>query len=146
MTIHVRRQLREAASTLVAGLSTTGANVFQSRMRPPLEGQLPCLLVSTNDEVVDSATIDGKQMRELSLVVMGMAKATVDVDDTLDAIALEVETAIATDADLGGLAASVDLRAIKVDFDHSTEKPVGLIQIDYRITYFTLAGSPGVTV
>lgn len=143
---HVRKQLREAAATLVTNLSTTGTRVFQSRMRPQEDAKLPCLLVTTNDESIVPGSIGNRQERELQLVITGVAKAASNVDDTLDQIAVEVETAMATDPDLGNLAAGMELTGIKVEFDHETDKPVGVIALTYRLTYFTAAGSPGAIV
>lgn len=143
MTTHVRRQLREAAATALTGLTTTGTHVFQSRMRAQADAILPCLLVETNDEVIAPSSIGATQERDLTLTVRGVAKATSNVDDTLDAIALEVESALAAAPSLGGLAAGMELRGIKVDFDHETDKPVGQISLEYRLTYFVSSGSPG---
>lgn len=140
---HVRRQLREAAAAALTGLTTTGAHVFQSRMRPQEDAGLPCLLVETNDEDIAAASVGAQQERDLTLLVRGIAKAAADLDDTLDAIALEVETALAAVPTLGNKAAGMQLRGIKVDFDDSTNKPVGQITLDYRLTYFVLSGSPG---
>lgn len=140
---HVRRQLREAAAAQVTGLALTGARVHQSRMRPQSATALPCLLVTTNDEAIAPGSIGDRQERELTLTVRGLAKATATLDDTLDQIALEVETALAANPSLGGLAAGMELRSIRVDFDDATDQPVGVIDLDYRLTYFTAAGSPG---
>lgn len=146
MPTHVRRQLREAAATAVTGLTTTGSRVFQSRMRPQADAGLPCLLVATNDEAVSPGSVGAMQERELTLTVTGVAKASADVDDTLDAMALEVETALAAAHTLGGLAAGMELRGLKVEFDDETDKPVGQISLDYRLTYFVSSGSPGFIV
>lgn len=141
--VHVRRQIREAAAAVVGNLTTTGARVVQSRMRPREDANLPALLVATNDETIAGASVGSAQQRELSLTITGIAKSTSTLDDTLDAIALEVETAMAAAPTLSGLAAGMELRGIAVNFDDDTDKPVGVIVLDYRITYFVSAGSPG---
>ncbi len=134
---HARQQIREACAALVTGLTTTGSRVFQSRMRP--QDTLPCLLVTTADEDVRPGTISTIYERELLLVVRGFAKGNSTVDDTLDQIALEVETAMAARKD-------ATLDKIEVEFDDELEKPVGSIAITYRITYFTAAGTPGTLI
>lgn len=144
MTTHVRQQIREAVATLVTGLTTTGSRVHQSRMRPVADGGLPCLLVHSNDtERVDMADADTLQQRELPIVIRGLAKGGTTLDDTLDAIALEVETAMATNPRLSGKAQMSRLVSVDTDFDGSTDKPVGEIQLTYAFTYFVQAGSPG---
>ncbi len=140
---HVRQQIREAVATLVTSLSTTGTRVFQSRTYPKQESQLPCLLVTTNEEAIAPGSVGTRQERELTVIVRGVAKSAGALDDTLDDIAFEVETAMATDPDLGIGVAGMELRGISVDFDDETDKPVGVIDLNYRITYFTAAGSPG---
>ena len=140
---HVRRQIREAAATALAGLTTTGANVLQSRMRPRDDALLPCVLVTTNDENVAPGSVGTQQERELTLSIIGIEKGTGALDDTLDAIALEVETKLATVPTLGGLAAGMELRGLQVQFSDELDQTVGQIVLDYRITYFVASGSPG---
>jgi hypothetical protein len=143
---HVRQQIREAIATTLTGLTSTSTRVFQSRTRPKNEGDMPCLLVTTNEEAIAPGSVGTRQERELTVIVRGVAKSAGALDDTLDTIALEVETAMATDPDLGIGVAGMELRGISVDFDDETDKPVGVIDLNYRITYFTNAGSPGTIV
>lgn len=145
MTTHVRQQIREAIATLVTGLSTTGSRVHQSRMRPRGEGELPCLLVHSNDvESISAADADTLQQRDLPIVIRGLAKAGATLDDTLDAIALEVETAMASNPRLSGKAHRSQLTAVDTEFDDESDQPVGEIQLTYTFTYFVQAGTPGV--
>lgn len=134
---HARQTIREAAATLLTGLSSTGSRVFQSRMVP--QTTLPCLLVTTNDEEITPGTIANLIERNLDLVVVGIAKASA-ADDALDTIAAEVETAMA------GFAYRNELQRIEVDFDEALEKPAGRIALTYRINYITAAGSPGTPI
>jgi hypothetical protein len=142
---HLRKQIREAVATLVTGLSTTSARVHQSRMRPKSDAGLPCLLVHTNDtEQIEAADTNTLQQRSLPIAIRGIAKGGATLDDTLDQIALEVETALAADPRLGGKASMSRLVSVDTDFDDTTDKPVGEIQLTYLYTYFTQAGTPGV--
>ena len=134
---HARQTIREAAATLLTGLSSTGSRVFQSRMVP--QTTLPCLLVTTNDEEITPGTIANLIERHLDLVVVGVAKASA-ADDALDTIAAEVETAMA------GFAYRNELQRIEVDFDETLDKPAGRIALTYRINYITAAGSPGTPI
>lgn len=145
--VHLRRQIREAVATLVTGLATTGSRVHQSRMRPKDDAGLPCLLVHSNDtEQVEPADTDALQQRTLPIVIKGIAKeGDTPLDDTLDQIAIEVETALAGNPRLGGLAKRSALRSVDTEFDDSTNKPVGEVLLTYEFTYFTLAGTPGVS-
>lgn len=140
---HVRQQIREAAATALTGLTTTGANVFQSRKRPLGESKLPCLLVFTDEEQISGTSVHGPAMldRRVQLRVVALAKDTTDLDDALDTIAAEVETALGNTT-LGGKVSGLVLTGTTVDFDDSTDKPVGQIVLTYEANYFTLANAP----
>ena len=132
---HARQTIREAAATRLTGLTSTGTKVFQSRMVP--QESLPCLLVTTNDEEVVPGTIGNIIERRLDLHVTGYAKQSATVDDALDTIAAEVETAMAT------FSYRNELQGIAVDFDEHLEKPVGMIRLSFLVTYLTATGTPG---
>jgi len=132
---HARQTIREATAALVTGLASTGARVFQSRMVP--QASLPCLLVTTNDEEIESGAFEKQLDRRLSIRVEGVDKAGATLDDRLDTIAAEVETALGSDY-------RYELRSIAVDFDETLEKPVGRIALDFTYRYFTNAGAPGI--
>lgn len=132
---HCRRTLRELAGSLCAGLATTGDRVHQSRLPPRTAAGLPCLLIYADNERIGD-TSAGPHDRALEVVIDGYAMAAANLDDTLDQIALEVETAMAADP-------RFRLRSLAVDFDEALEKPVGVIRLTYEILYFTQAGDPG---
>ena len=134
---HARTQIRESCATRMMGLATTGSNVFQSRMYAP--ESLPCLLVTTNDEEVSPGSIGNMQERVLQLVVRGFAKGGTTLDDTLDQIALEVETAMSSES-------RAVLDTVEIDYDDSLEKPVGSIALKYRVTYFTAENNPATII
>ena len=132
---HARQTIREAAATLLTGLTTTGSRVFQSRAAP--QESLPFLLITTNDEEIVPGTIGNLIERQMELVVTGYAKQTSTVDDVLDTIAAEVETAMA------GFTYRNALKSLAVDFEETLEKPVGLIRLAFVCTYLTATGTPG---
>ena len=132
---HARQTIREAAATKVTGLTTTGSRVFQSRAVP--QESLPFLLITTNDEEIVPGTIGNLIERQMELVVTGYAKQTSTVDDVLDTIAAEVETAMA------GFTYRNALKSLAVDFEETLEKPVGLIRLAFVCTYLTATGTPG---
>ncbi len=141
---HARQAIREAVAAAVTGLASTGARVFQSRMHA--QDALPCLLVTTNGEEVSREDLGDLEERELDVEVVGVAKAAADVDDDLDDIAAEVETAIGANNTLGGRVKRMHLTGIRIEFDDELEQPVGLVRITYRCTYYTNAGVPGTTL
>ncbi len=141
---HVRRQIREAAAAALTGLATTGSRVFQSRIHTLRDPDLPCLLISTDDEQIDAenAVMGGELTRELTLVVKGVAKTATTLDDTLDGIAEQVEPVL-NGATLGNLVKRCTLERIGVEMDDTLEKPAGVITLTYRTLYFTSPAAPG---
>jgi len=101
MASHVRKQIRDRAVTVLTGLDTTGDRVFASRFRELDESDLPALLIFTGDEDIEVSTIKGggaaRQVRSCSLVVWAVAQDREDLDDQIDTIIAEVETALFAD-------------------------------------------------
>lgn len=146
MTDHARQQIRSAVVTAVTGLATTGTKVYASRMRPATDSMLPCLLVTTDREAVDS-TVQSRQMRELTVTVRGIANGTTNLDATLDTMAKEVETALQSAGTLSGkVPGGLLLQEVDIEFDDALEKPVGVVVLQFKAGYFTQAGAPGVFV
>ena len=141
---HVRQQIREAAAAALTGLASAGNRVFQSRLRPLRDADLPCLLVNTDDEEVDTLGmgVHPAQERQLALKVRCVAKDASDLDDTLDSLLAEVETALDGQT-FGGKAKGIVLTGISIEMNDELEKPVGIATATYQVTYYTAAGSPG---
>jgi hypothetical protein len=83
-------------TTTLTGLTTTGSNVFESRIYPNELAKLPLLNVYSNTETSELSSI-GKIERNLEIMVEGFAKATANIDEALDVIAKEAEAASATE-------------------------------------------------
>jgi hypothetical protein len=68
---HVRKQIRDAVITSVTGLTTTGSNVFRSRIYPLEQTKLPGLCVFTRSETVefDTLTISRSVSRVLDVII-----------------------------------------------------------------------------
>lgn len=145
---HVRQQIRDAVITALTGLATTGARVYGSRLYALKDTDLPALLINTEDESIEAVGVDEPQwlIRSLLLTVRGVAQQTADLDDKLDTIAAEVETVLGANAPLGALANIVGLESIDTKMESKLEKPVGIIEMNYRITYTTAANAPQVAL
>ena len=140
---HARQQIREAVAAALTGLATTSTRVYQSRMRPVGDAGLPCLLITTDQEEIET-TLQSRQNRSLTVTVRGMAKTTTTLDDTLDTIAKEVETAAQAAGTLSGkVPGGLVLRTIDIEIDDALDKPAGVVVMQYQAGYFTQAGAPG---
>lgn len=117
------------------------------RIYPLQAAELPGLLVFTNDETAERLTFPAPSImdRRLELVVEGYARATSNLDDTLDGIAKEVEVAIAGDHGLGGLAKSTTLRSTRVEMVDA-DQPVGMVRMTFDVVYMAREGAPDVAL
>jgi len=136
---HVRKQIRDAIVTALTGLTTTGSNVFRSRIYPLEQTKLPGICVFTRSEAVefDTLTMARSINRVLDVIVEGYVSVTADYDNTLDQIAVEVEEALAADVTLGGLAKDLQVTAFEADFSADGEQPVAVGRFTVTVQYRT---------
>ena len=143
---HVRQQIREAFGTACTGLSTTGSNVFQTRVYPLETGSLPGLCIYTTSETVSDQVQDlgGSARlvtRSLSVRVEGYARATANLDDTLDTISAEIETAVANNSSIDSLITDLELSSTEASFTEGDQE-IGVIILDFGVVYTTAFNDP----
>ena len=117
MANHLRQQIRERIGTTLTGLSTTGSNVFQSRVYPLEDTNLPALVIYTKSEESMPIDIGTNRTLERNLIVNieGYVKATNNFDDQIDTICKEVESAMAVDVTLNNLAKDTFLESTEIE-------------------------------
>jgi hypothetical protein len=135
---HVRKLIRDNIETTLTGLTTTGTNVFASRVYPIQSARMPGLCIYTSSEQVEALTIKPPRglIRSLEVSVEAYVESAV-ADDVLDAIAAQVEAAMATDITRGGNAKDTKLRSFEAEFVGEGEKPVVVGRFIYEILYST---------
>lgn len=145
MPTHERKLLRDAIVAQVKGTAPTfrtaaGARVVSSRHAPNKTDTLPKISVFTADEPVNESSA-GTSPRELKrtvrVEVVGWVVASEDVDDALDALALEIETAMDLDTHLDGYAFDSILEATAFGEKLEGERPLGAVSLTYACTYHT---------
>ena len=148
MANHVRQQIREYFGTTLTGLTTTGANVFESRVYTLQENTLPSLVIYTKSETSEPIVIgvDRVMSRDLSVVIEGYVKATSNFDDTIDTISKEVEEAIAADRTLGGLAKDTYVESTEIEFNAEAEQPLGFVSLTFLTNYYVKENNPDIAV
>jgi len=148
MANHIRQQIREKFGTTLTGLTTTGSNVFESRVYPLENTNLPALIIYTKSETSEPIVIgtDRVMSRELLVIVECYAKATSNFDDTIDTISKEVEVAIAADRTLDGLAKDTYLESTEIEFNAEGEKPLGYVSLTFLTNYYVKEKVPDVAV
>ena len=134
---HKRQSIRERVASTLTGLTTTGSNVFQSRVYPIENTKLPCLLIYTREETSEPLTTNPPRAIEkvLSLVVEGYVKANTNFDDTIDTICEEVEEALFTDRLINDLALDSFLVNTEISYNGDSDNPLGIVVMTFQITY-----------
>jgi len=140
---HKRQAIRERVASTLTGLTTTGSNVFQSRVYPIENTKLPCLLIYTREETSEPLVMNPPRTIEkvLSLVVEGYVKANTNFDDTIDTICEEVEEALFTDRLINDLALDSFLVNTDISYNGEGDNPLGIVVMTFQITYHHTEGS-----
>ena len=144
MANHLRRQIRERAATTLTGLTTTGSNVFQSRVYPMESAGLPGLCIYTTDEAIEMQSMGGTRnvSRDLTLIVEGYATDSANVDDTLDQIGKEIEVAMSGDIKLNDLAQDSYLSSVEITLSGDGSTGIGKITHSYTVVYQNAENAP----
>ncbi|MEM9378418.1 MAG: hypothetical protein AAGB93_00615 [Planctomycetota bacterium] len=139
MTAH-RREIREAvAAAIVAAGTALGTRVFENRVDPIQHQQMPAASVFTQSEEVTKLH-EGPRMyvRDCELVVEIVARGSGAVDDVIDGICEEVETAI----ELANLPATIAplalLELARVEGPvviRDGSRPIGAVELTYLAKY-----------
>jgi hypothetical protein len=151
MPDHVRKQIRDRVVTNLTGLTTTGANVFPSRVYDLAETEIPGLSIyitteEANEENFAAVGSDISEERHATVTIEARAKETDadTLDDTLDLISQEVETAMAADRDINGLALASFYAGMEDEMTGDGDDPVGVRTILYTVVYSILSSTPDI--
>ena len=140
---HKRTSIRNNVTTTLTGLSTTGSNVFETRIYPNELAKLPLLNIYSNTETSELSSI-GKIERNLEIMVEGFAKATANIDEALDTISKEVEVAMGTDLTRGGHAKDTFLSNTEYELENIGNQQLGVIKMTFNVLYLTTKNNPEV--
>lgn len=137
---HVRKLIRDNIETALTGLTTTGTNVYQTRVYPIAEDRLPGLAIYTNTEESEFSTVTRPrtQIRTLTVSVEIYVKAVTGYDDTVDTSCVEIEEALATDVTRGGNAKDTRVVSFEADQSGEADQPVARATLSVEVDYATL--------
>jgi len=131
---HIRQQIREAVVTKLKEITTFSNRIYPYRTMP--HTLLPDAVVKTDEDVViGEQTADHKYMRALALTIEARAKATSDIDDTMDSLCLAIEEKMMAAPTFGGLLKKLDLSSTKIEMSQEGDQPVGLATLEYEAWY-----------
>ena len=136
---HVRQQIRDRiVSVLKSSASLVKRRVFSSRVYALTEKVLPAITVYTGSEASALQTIGLKtSARVVSVEVDIYVRATNNFDNDVDAIAVQIEEAIANDFTVNGLAKSAVLASSEINFSGEAEQPIGSAKLTFDVRYDT---------
>lgn len=143
MPLHPRQQIREAVKARLLNQTAAGSRVSKTRVITYRQLELPAISVYTPVESVEPDESRNTAPRELTraaqLIIEGVVQQTADVDDALDALALEVETAMHADETLGGKADDSLLESTETTLTEDGDRLVGVVRLVYSVVYRTFA-------
>lgn len=145
MVDHARRSVRDAAIADLAGLATTGANVFASRLSPLEESEMPGWYVMLRDEDASEANAIGAFERNGQLVIEGWALGSDGLEDLLDTMAAEAEAALyAADGTMMALLHNFGAPRTQQDMPATgtSGQAIGKVRLLIPVTYRTAIADP----
>ena len=136
---HVRKQIRDrVASILKTNVSLVKKRVYTTRVHPLNDTNLPAISVYTGSESSDRLNAGVTDLfRELTLDIDIYVRETSKFYDDVDAIAVQVEEALANDFTLNGLAKFNVLTSTEIQFDGEADQILGIAKLTYSIRYVT---------
>ncbi len=142
---HIRTQIREAVGTILSTSPTTWQRVFSTRLAPARD-VTPYLMVWIDAETIGASTIHttATQERELLLTVVARSRVTDGevLEDTLDAMAAEIETTL-TDTALRSTLSNNNvwmvLKSTSSDLqvEDENERICAQVALEYTVRLFT---------
>lgn len=145
MANHLHRQIREAVSTALTGLTTSAARVYSNRLHPFEAASLPGLRISVDSDQVTPITVHQPvvQQHQLELVVECVARASADLDDTCDLMSKEVEVVLAGGVSVGSATIRPTLSGSEYD-QEAAGTPAGAKRLTFLVDYTCLSTTPDV--
>ena len=136
-TKSIEQLIRETATSTLTGLTTTGSNIFASRVHNLEAIKLPALLLYTRDLESEPLVLGSARTIEknLTLHVEGYVKQNTNYDDKIDDICVEVEEALFTNRLLNNLVKDTFLTESVIEDENEGEPPLARVLMDFQVVY-----------
>ena len=146
---HVRAQIRALFYTRLRGVGITdaGLNVFNSRVTPYEQGQLPAINITSGGEQIERGAMGSptpRQDRSVDMRFDVIAQAGEGTADLLDKICAQIETRIAPGAWSQSLIFDIEVTGIDEVFDGDGTAKAGQLRLIAQVHYSTNEGAPTV--
>lgn len=146
---HVRKQALDAFVTALAGLPTTGLNVFLGRVTPLQREEVPGHVVRGGGEAVEAETFPRPrlQQRRYQVDVLVHVRETDDYEEKLNDAIGEVEIALAPPSVASSFGAkTITLRNIDPPIRVQNEVTYVQAAMNYEVFYITAENAPDVAL
>ena len=144
---HLRQQIRERVASTLTGLTTTGSNIFQSRIYPMEQASLPGLIVYSVSESTAPVTMGAIRDMDATLTLAIEAYAIgANLDDSLDTICKEVQVAMHGDRTVSSLAKDLQLDSTTIVFAQDSDVPAGYATMNWSVNYQFAENNPEVAI
>lgn len=128
---HIRKQIRDEVATI---LTNAGLTVFTSRTHMIQPGELPCVVITTDNENLQSVTQAGYD-RDIELTIRLYDRGFDGVDDDIDANCVVIENAMRNDSTLA--AHEKNLESINIDIADGDQQ-IAVASMVYSILLFNI--------
>lgn len=148
MADHVEQQLIDAVAALVTGLSATGSRVFTDYDYSFSPSDLPCLSITSPNENAGYLTIHGPrhETSKAILVIDAIHQSSTSVTRKLREIRKEVQSVLASNRKVGGLAKAFKRIGSDMQIDTSGAQPVGICRMTFEFEIHYLETTPDVAL
>ena len=151
MTDHVARQILDQIVTTCTGLTSTGSNVFRSRVHTMVESSLPALLIYAREDMLDEESsamqTDGKKGNHyvLSVSIDAVEKDALETTAENNLFTIRKEVQIAMEADLTLSGKCKDLWLVEANIEDRTgsgDSPILTMMMVWNFLYRIKQGAP----
>lgn len=143
MSNHARHQIRDLIFAKLSGLTTSGTRVYKTRVFQMNDNTIPGIILYTGDDDSEDGSMGFPRLQKhtLEFYIECYAKATINVEDTLDTMCKEVEIAIAADNSLGGKVRDCRLIGTHPEYNDA-DKAIGVARQRWSVTYQVRENAP----
>lgn len=134
---HARQKIREGVAAILAAIPVT---IYTSRVYPLVS--LPVISIYAREERAESENnligAPRRYSRKMRLEIEVTVSAVTGFDDSADDYAARIESLMAADVTLTGLATDSVLSQTSIEVDGSSEKPIAVTRLEYEVWYRTI--------
>lgn len=131
-----RKQIREAIKGILLGNTDAAQNVYSNRMSAFWREELPSISVYFTDEDKTPRDVQNKKYSRSCLIqIETHVEGNEQIDDSLDRISEQVESALLANQSLNGLVQGLVLQSESFQISEEGTKPTGLAVLTIQVTY-----------